>query len=94
MGSSSTVPAQHLDMADIRDVRLGLSADLGTCTMPVRDVLALKRGSVVALNKTAGEMTEIYVNGRLLARGEVVVINDNLHVRIAEVFGVTETTDE
>jgi len=87
-------PAVHLELNDVRDVRLTLSADLGSCSMLVRDVLELKRGSVVALNKLAGEMTEIYVNGRLLARGEVVVINDLLHVRIAEVLGASEKIDD
>ena len=87
-------PAVHLELNDVRDVRLCLSADLGSCSMLVRDVLELKRGSVVALNKQAGEMTEIYVNGRLMARGEVVVINDLLHVRIAEVLGASEKIDD
>ncbi|MBM3290634.1 MAG: flagellar motor switch protein FliN, partial [Candidatus Hydrogenedentes bacterium] len=66
---------------------------LGACTMLVRDVLALQRGSVVQLSKLAGEMTDIYLNGLPLARGEVVVIGDTLHVRIGEIVGQEKQGD-
>ncbi len=79
-----------LDVTDLRQVRLRLSADLGSCALLVREVLELKRGSVLALDKLAGEMADIYVNGVPLARGEVVVLGDALHVRIAEIFGMGE----
>lgn len=83
----------HLGVRDLRDVPLTLTADLGRCTMMVRDVLELKRGSVIALDKLAGEMTDIYVNGIPLAKGEVVVIADSLHVRIADILGANESND-
>ena len=62
--------------------------------MLVREVLELKRGSIVQLDKLAGEMTDIYVNGLHLARGEVVVIADVLHVRIGEIVGREEKSFE
>jgi flagellar motor switch protein FliN/FliY len=87
-------PTQHLDMEDLRPVRLALSVDLGTCPMLVREVLELKRGSVVRLNKVAGETTDVTIGGQLLARGEVVVIGDSLHVRISDIVGTEERLDE
>lgn len=74
---------------DLKDVRLSLTADLGVAPLTVREVLELKNGSVIPLNKLAGETTDIYVNGVAVARAEVVVIADVLHVRIAEVLGVS-----
>ena len=91
---TAEAPAEHLDMADIEEVKLRLTADLGHCSMAVSDVLRLKRGSVVTLEKLAGEMTDVYLNGRPLAKGEVVVIGDSLHVRIGEITGMGETDAE
>ena len=81
---------ERLDLNDVRQVKLRITADLGTCSILVRDVLDLKRGSVLHLNKLAGEMADIYVNDIPMARGEVVVLGDALHVRIAEIFGMGE----
>lgn len=77
----------HLSFADLRNVRLVITGDLGECTMMVRDVLDLKRGSIIALDRLAGELIDIYLNGVPFAKGEVVVIADTLHVRVAEVIG-------
>ena len=82
-------PQDRPTFVDLKDVRLNLSADLGIATLTVREVLELKSGSVIPLNKLAGETTDIYVNGIPLARAEVVVIADVLHVRVAEVLGVS-----
>lgn len=92
--SAGEPPAEHLDLKDVADVHLGITADLGHCSMLVKDVLGLKRGAVVTLEKQAGEMTDVYLNGRPLAKGEVVVIGDSLHVRIGEVSGMSETDAE
>lgn len=93
-GSEELVPVEgtgeRLSIKDIGPVKLKVSAELGSCPMIVRDVLALKRGSVLPLDKLAGEMTDIYMGGILFARGEVVVLGDSLHVRIAEICGVEE----
>jgi len=62
--------------------------------MLVREVLDLKQGSIVPLDKLAGEMTDIYVNGIPLAKGEVVVIGDSLHVRVGEILGVAASEKE
>ncbi|HPO14024.1 MAG TPA: FliM/FliN family flagellar motor switch protein [Candidatus Hydrogenedentes bacterium] len=81
---------ESLDINDLRPVKLNVSADLGTCPLLVREVLELKRGSVLPLNKLAGEMADISVNGIPMARGEVVVLGDSLSIRIAEIFGAGE----
>ncbi len=85
---------QRLALDDLKKVCLTVSADLGRCEMLVRDVLRLQPGSVVSLDKLAGEMTDIYANGLPLARGEVVVIGDTLHVRIGEIVGTLENEVE
>jgi len=74
----------------IRDVELDLRIELGRTHMYLEDVLKLRKGSVVPLDKMAGEPVDIYVNGRLIARGEVLVLNDNFCVRVAELVAGTK----
>jgi flagellar motor switch protein FliN len=70
----------------LRDVELDLRIELGRTNLPLEDVLKLKRGAVVPLDKLAGDPVDIYVNRRLVARGEVLVLNDNFCVRVAELL--------
>ena len=70
----------------LRDVDLDLRIELGRTHMYLEEVLKLHRGSVVPLDKLAGDPVDIYVNGRLIARGEVLVLNDNFCVRVAELI--------
>lgn len=70
----------------LRDVELDLKIELGRTQMHLEDVLKLRRGSVVPLDKLAGDPVDVYVNGRLIARGEVLVLNDNFCVRVAELI--------
>jgi flagellar motor switch protein FliN/FliY len=65
---------------------LDLKIELGRTQMYLEEVLRLKRGSVVPLDKLAGDPVDVYVNGRLVARGEVLVLNDNFCVRVAELI--------
>lgn len=74
----------------LRDVELDLRIELGRTHMYLEDVLKLRRGSVVALDKLAGDPVDIYVNGRLVARGEVLVLNNNFSVRVAELITSVE----
>lgn len=80
-GGSAHEPAP-LDL--IRDVQLDLKIELGRTHMHLEEVLRLKQGAVVTLDKLAGDPVDIYANGRLIARGEVLVLNDNFCVRVAE----------
>jgi len=70
----------------LRDVDLDVRIELGRTEMYLEDVLKLKRGAVVPLDKLAGDPVDVFVNGRLVARGEVLVLNDNFCVRIGELL--------
>ena len=83
-GAPASTEMATLDL--IRDVELDLKIELGRTQMYLEDVLKLRRGSVVPLDKLAGDPVDIYVNGRLIARGEVLVLNDNFCVRVAELI--------
>lgn len=72
-----------LDM--LGDVELDVSVELGRTDMLVEDVLRLSEGSVLELDKLAGDPVDVYVNHRLVARGEVLVLNDNFCIRISEI---------
>ena len=69
----------------IQDVDLRVKIELGRTRMLVEDVLALGSGSVVELDKLAGDPVDVFVNDRLVARGEVLVLNDNFCVRVSEI---------
>ena len=73
----------------ILDVPLQVTVELGQCKKSIKDILNLSMGSVVVLNRMAGEMVDIMVNGKLFARGEVVVIDDNYGVRVTEIISTT-----
>lgn len=74
----------------IMDVPLEFSVVLGKTQRTIRDVLSLSPGSVVELNKFSEEPLEVYVNGKLIAQGEVVVINENFGIRITNIISATE----
>ena len=67
------------------DVKLQLTVELGKTELPIKKVLELTKGSIVTLNKAAGEPVELYANGKLIAYGEVVVIEDNFGLRITHI---------
>jgi flagellar motor switch protein FliN/FliY len=69
----------------LRDVELNVKIELGRSRMLVEDVLKLTEGSVVELDKLAGDPVDVFVNDRLVARGEVLVLNDNFCVRVNEI---------
>jgi flagellar motor switch protein FliN/FliY len=72
------------------DIPLEVSVELGSTSMLVNDLLQLGQGSVIELNKLAGEPLEILVNHTLIARGEAVVINEKFGVRITDIISPTE----
>ena len=80
------------DLGLVMDVPLHLSVELGSTRMPVRDVLALAKGSVVELDRMNGEPADIYVNDRLIARGEIANEDDRVAVRITELVAVKAAT--
>lgn len=68
------------------DIPLQLTVELGRTTMSIKEVLALTSGSVIELDKLTGESAELLVNGKLIARGEVVVVDENFGLRITEII--------
>ena len=76
-------PNQNLNI--LLDVKLQLTVELGKTELPIKKVLELTKGSIVTLNNAAGEPVELYANGKLIAYGEVVVIEDNFGLRITHI---------
>lgn len=85
-GGAGAVP----NVAMILDVPMEVTVELGRTRRRVREILSMTPGSVVELDRQAGEPVDILVNGKLLARGEVVVIDENFGVRISEVVSRAE----
>ncbi|HIF30218.1 MAG: flagellar motor switch protein FliN [Pirellulaceae bacterium] len=83
-GTAANSEQATLDL--LRDVELDLRIELGRATLPLEDVLKLSRGAIVPLDKLAGDPVDIFVNRRLVARGEILVLNDNFCVRVAELL--------
>ena len=80
--STDTLPSAQRDL--VMDIPVSLSVELGQTQLEVRDVLALGAGSVIELNKLQEEPVDIRINGRLIARGEIVLVKNNLAVKITE----------
>ena len=83
LDSASGLANQNLGI--LLDVKLQLTVELGKTLLPIKKVLELTKGSVVTLDKVAGEPVELYANGKLIAHGEVVVIEDNFGLRITHI---------
>jgi flagellar motor switch protein FliN/FliY len=82
---ASTAEARNLDL--LLDIPVGLTVELGACQLPMRDVLNLSVGSVVQLDKVADAPVDLHVNQKLIARGEVVVVENRFGVKITELVG-------
>ena len=76
---------QNQNLNILLDVKLQLTVELGRTELPIKKVLELTKGSIVTLNKAAGEPVELYANGKLIAYGVVVVIEDNFGLRITHI---------
>lgn len=81
-------PPKNLDF--ILDIPLTISVELGRTKMVINDMLQLGQGSVIELAKLAGEPLDVYVNGKLMARGEVVLVNDKFGVRLTDIISPAE----
>ena len=84
--SGLDLPRSAKDLEAVYDIPVQVSAVLGKTTMPVSNLLKLGRGDVVELDRKVGEAIDIYVNNRLVARGEVVVVEDRLGVTMTEII--------
>ena len=81
---------ERADLDFILDIPLELSVELGKTRMLVNDLLQLGQGSIVELNKLAGEPLEVFINKKLVARGEVVVANEKFGVRLTDIISPLE----
>jgi flagellar motor switch protein FliN/FliY len=88
--SSSESSNEDLNLDVILDVPVTLSMEIGRTQINIRNLLQLNQGSVVELDRFAGEPLDILVNGTLIAHGEVVVINDKFGIRITDVISLSE----
>ena len=84
--------SKNLDL--ILDVPLKLTVELGRTRMVVSELLNLGQGSVVELNKLAGEPMEVLVNDKLVARGEAVVVNEKFGIRLTDIISPTERVEQ
>lgn len=84
--SSVVQAAIGKELEAVYDVPVQISAVLGRATMPVNQLLKLGRGAVVELDRRVGEAIDVYVNNRLVARGEVVLVDDRLGITMTEII--------
>ena len=85
---SSTAASNQLDL--VMDIPVTLSVELGRTKIQIRELLQLAQGSVVDLDRLAGEPMDVLVNGFLIARGEVVLVNDKFGIRLTDIVSPTE----
>jgi flagellar motor switch protein FliN/FliY len=78
----------------IMDIPLRVTVELGRTKMPVSELLNLTQGSVIELNKLAGEPMEVLVNDKLIARGEAVVVNEKFGVRLTDIISTSERIEQ
>jgi flagellar motor switch protein FliN/FliY len=88
----SAPPVHSLDF--ILDIPLKITAELGRTKMAIRDILQLAQGSVIELSKFAGEPLEVLVNEKLIARGEVVVVNEKFGIRLTDIISPVERIEQ
>jgi flagellar motor switch protein FliN/FliY len=89
---SDSVPdaKSDINMDVILDVPVTLSMEVGRTRVPIRNLLQLNQGSVVELERVAGEPLDVFVNGTLIAHGEVVVVNEKFGIRLTDVISPAE----
>jgi len=81
---------QPNDIGMVMDIPVQLTVQLGRTRLPIRDILQLAQGSVVELDGLAGEPLDVYVNGCLIAQGEVVVVNEKFGIRLTDIVTPSE----
>jgi len=88
--TEATVGSGDVNLEVILEVPVTLSMEVGRTRIPIRNLLQLNQGSVVELERTAGEPLDVFVNGTLVAHGEVVVVNDKFGIRLTDVVSPAE----
>ncbi|MNL00376.1 Flagellar motor switch protein FliN [compost metagenome] len=93
-GSSGLSGEKDRNLNLILDIPLKVTVELGRTKMPVSELLNLTQGSVIELSKLAGEPMEVYVNDKLIARGEAVVVNEKFGVRLTDIISPAERVEQ
>jgi flagellar motor switch protein FliN len=93
-GASSPITGKDRNLQMILDIPLRVTVELGRTKMPVSELLNLTQGSVIELSKLAGEPMEVYVNDKLIARGEAVVVNEKFGVRLTDIISPSERVEQ
>jgi flagellar motor switch protein FliN/FliY len=88
--AAATPASKDVNLDVILDVPVTLSMEVGRTRIPIRNLLQLNQGSVVELDRAAGEPLDVFVNGTLVAHGEVVVVNDKFGIRLTDVISPAE----
>lgn len=89
-GRPAAAPTGDVNLDVILDVSVTLSMEVGRARIPIRNLLQLNQGSVVELERAAGEPLDVYANGTLVAHGEVVVVNEKFGIRLTDVVSPAE----
>lgn len=93
-GAAAGKPANVQSLDFILDIPLVVTVELGRSRMSIRELLQLAQGSVIELSKFAGEPLEILVNDKLIARGEVVVVNEKFGIRLTDIISPVERIEQ
>ncbi|MBD3391570.1 MAG: flagellar motor switch protein FliN [Chitinivibrionales bacterium] len=80
----------HNSVNMLLDVNMPISVQLGQTNMTIRELLALKKGSLVRLDRMAGEPVDVFIGGKILGKGEITVVDDRLSVRVGQLYGEKE----
>lgn len=87
-GLPGGAPGDDEDLSLVLDVPVELTVEMGRTTMTIRDALAIGIGSTITLNRVVGEPVDLFANGRLIARGEVIAIDEEYGLRVTEVLNI------
>jgi flagellar motor switch protein FliN/FliY len=89
-GKEQVNKKEKYDIDFVLDLPLDVSVELGRVTMPVNDLLQLGPGSIIELTKLVGEPLHIYINNKMIAKGEVVVLDEKFGIRVTDITSPTE----
>ena len=84
----------EMNLDSLLDISVDISVEIGRTKLTIRELLALSKGSIIELNRIAGESVDIYVNDKLLGKGEIVLVNERLGVRVMEILTPKERVEE
>ena len=93
-GQNGTVNKFEMNLDSLLDISVEISVEIGRTKLTIGELLALSKGSIIELNKIAGESVDIYVNEKLLGKGEIVLVNERLGVRVMEILTPKERVQE